>query len=587
MTRPSVAASTLLAVAAVVLATTPGVASAASVDGRANAADAAASGGRAAAGAVRRCVPAAARVAAGRSLRLALDCRVVTRTGRRRLVAGGRRGVAGRAIVRAPRHGRLSAFAPRAGRVRYRPRPGFSGRDRIVFAVRLRDGRRFRGAIRIAVGPRSGSRPTPRPAPTLPSAPTAPAPGDGLPAILPPAPASVAFGARNWSPTPADSCPRSLHERYSVIGPDGKAYPTWHPPTVVDPATGQPCSFGHEHGRDPAGSDIGSWVAAHFAGVGKEAFAGIPFGLATEALDEWAQANPGTATRQEDHVGYKVDYQDDVPLIAADGASLGVECDYLVRVHQGSHSPDALSNNVHELLYAVRCSDGTELISNTVGRFGDPGEYARSCEPSVLVPATDNGYPDGAGSRLIPDRACMETSFLVPSGRTTSAWAAYEKWSSEGTLTAAGGGPPLASFNPAFGVFNPSRYGDPAATGKMARTLDLCWEVEPNSDRARGVECDEATGFGAIATPYGFDDDRSPYDGTYRDFYVDETALANADGPTRWWTDPYGGNGSPEPFPGALCQLVGAVDTTGRPDLQTRVFGRNRTFEAPGVHAPN
>ena len=92
----------------------------------------------------------------------------------------------------------------------------------------------------------------------------------------------------------------------------------------------------------------------------------------------------GVTRRQEDHVGYKVEYENDVPLTTADGA-LGVTCDYLVRVHQGSHSPDALSNNVHELLYASRCSDGTEIISNIVSRFGAPGAYTRGCDTAVTV----------------------------------------------------------------------------------------------------------------------------------------------------------------------------------------------------------
>jgi hypothetical protein len=42
-------------------------------------------------------------------------------------------------------------------------------------------------------------------------------------------------------------------------------------------------------------------------------------------------------------------------------------------------------------------------------------------------------------------------------------------------------------------------------------------------------------------------------------------------------------NASPGPF----RQLVGAVDTPDRPRVQQRVFGRHRSHDAPGVHAPN
>jgi len=541
----------------------------------------------------RSCLAQSAKVGQGRSVRLRLDCAIRTR-GKRKRLAVGRRGGARRSITKRPRHGRLRGLNSRSGVVRYIPRGGFSGRDGFRYRVRLPGGRRLAGLIRIRVT-RAKTPEAPTTAPNRPSAPPAPTPvqptqpaGDGLPPRLPPAAGSVAFTSRNWQPGAADTCPREVHERFSVIGPDGKRYPGWHPPSAVDPATKRPCTFGHEHGRDPRGSDLRSWVTSHFALPGRETYAGIPFGQATEALDEWAAANPGTAARQEDHVGYKVDYENDVPLRGTGGQNLGVTCDYLVRVHQGSHSPDALNNNVHELLYASRCSDGTELISNTVSRFGDPGEYSRGCDPDVKVPSTDNGFPDGEGDRLIPDRTCMETNFLVPAGRTTSVWASYEKWSSQNQLRSSdGGAEPLASFSTAFGVFNPSRYGDPSAPLTTRRTHELCWEVEANGDKANGVECDEATEDGAISAPYSYDDARSPFNGTYRDFYVRDTQLRNSGGSRRVWTDPYGGNASPQQFPGAVCQLVATSDTPSRPEAQERVFGRNRTNEAPGVHAPN
>lgn len=55
---------------------------------------------------------------------------------------------------------------------------------------------------------------------------------------------SLAYGI--WTPSGTDTCTQAIHDSYSVVGPDGLRYPTWHPP--VDPATG--CTFGHEHGRD-------------------------------------------------------------------------------------------------------------------------------------------------------------------------------------------------------------------------------------------------------------------------------------------------------------------------------------------------
>lgn len=546
------------------------------------------------------CRTAAVSLTAGRSATLRLDCAVKSSGGVRWIARGRARGAVARAVVAKPLHGRLVGLNRRAGTVRYVPSKRFVGSDRIRFTV-TRAGTTHRGTIAITVRRASGA--APRPAAPVPGAPTPtdpqpqPGPGqqpdpgpqpetpsDGLPPQLPPAQSSYADAS--WTPTAADTCPRVVHDRFAVIGPDGKRYPTWHPPTATDPATGAACTFGHEHGRDPQGSDISGWVADHLAAPGAEAYAGIPFGLATESLDVYAVANPGTRVRHEDNPGYKVDYENDVRLLTADGTPLGVTCDYLVSVHQGSHSPDALSNNVHELLYAVRCDDGTELISDTISRFGAPGEYARSCAPATTVSTTDNGYPAGSGAREIPDRACVEQTVLVPAGRTTSAWALYEKWSADNELTTAGG-EVVVAFDAAFGVFDPARYANAAGARGIGRTLDLCWEREANGDRFDGAACTTATAGGTIGVPYAFDDVRSPFNGTRRDVYLRETTVRNGGGPRLWWTDPYGRRASTTPFPGALCQLVGAVDTSARPALQQRVFGRNRSNDAEGVHAPN
>lgn len=531
------------------------------------------------------CRATSAKVVAGETITLVLDCRTPTRAGLVGRVVGPSHREATR-VLSEPRLGRLGRLRQRTGRVPYTAYPGATGRERIRFRVRASSGLLYRGAIVVRV-----SAPAARPGPAgdVPAAVDPPAAeppvGDGLPPQIPEeVPGSVASTTRAWTPTAYDSCPKELHDRFSVVGPDGRRYPTWHPPTAIDPATGERCSFGHEHGDDPRSSDIYEWVAAHFAAAGYQRYAGLPFGLAAETLNSWAAANPGTPTRSEDHVGYKVDVADDVALVGPDGGADGVTCDYLTVVHQGTHSPDALSNNAHELLYATRCDDGTELIASTLSRFGDAGSFQRSCEPGVTIATTDNGYPDGGGSRLIPDRACIERDVLVPAGRTTSVWALYEKWSSENTLETAGG-ETLASFPTAFGVFNPSRYGTGAAT--TARTLPLCWETAPDGDRANGIDCSAATQNGTLSTPFSWDEPKSPFDGTRRDVYLAGTAVHNEGGSEQVWTDPYGGNASPLPFPGAICQLVYAGDNGATGQAKAQVFGRGRSFDADGVHAPN
>ncbi len=399
----------------------------------------------------------------------------------------------------------------------------------------------------------------------------------------PSAKSSKALGI--WTPGRFDSCPAALHDRYATRGPGGKLYPGWHPPVVRDPATGRRCTFGHEHGRDPRGSDLYRWVARHLGG-------GIPFGAASEALDAYAAANPGTATRHEDHVGHKIEWQNDVRLLrrtrAGGGRPLGVTCDFLTKIHQGSHSADAFANNVHELIYAVRCDDGTRLLTTTFVRFGRAGSFNRSCQPKLAVSSPPNpSFPAGRGRRQIPDRTCADRHVLVPAGRfSLFARGLYEDWVSANRLTT-GSGRQLAYWDPHFAIFDPSRYFDPSRPNALARTVDLCWERTPDGRHAAGSACDVATAYGSRTTPLPFDDPRSPFTGSHRETYFNQTTIANRKGPRRWYTDPYGRSASPKPFPGSLCQLLSPTNTTRRPTLQSQSFGAERPYSKPSIHAPN
>ena len=60
------------------------------------------------------------------------------------------------------------------------------------------------------------------------------------------------------------------------------------------------------------------------------------------ALEE--PANP----RDEDHVGHKVEWENDV-VLALSGAGTTTAttvCDVLLKLHQGTHSKDAFTNNL-------------------------------------------------------------------------------------------------------------------------------------------------------------------------------------------------------------------------------------------------
>ncbi len=390
---------------------------------------------------------------------------------------------------------------------------------------------------------------------------------DAINAPTPPAATgpSVAFGI--WTPGPNETCTKAQHDAYSVVGIDGKVYPTWHPP--ADPSG---CTFGHEHGRDPRGSDL-------YRSVGD-----IPFGLANEALEAWDPANP----RREDHVGHKVEWENDVPMRARNpvaSAIIEVTCDVLVKLHQGTHSKDAFTNNLHEMVYHIRCNDGAEAHLTFMAAIGTPGEFVRSCnhEEHVTVGvATPPNSPNGGGKRVLPDVGCVE-DFLINNAGSSSDFRTglHESWQTSNSIKTADGHS-LASFDPYFQVVSPSRYYDPALPSLVGRPLDACFLP---AARARGGACQESIRNGAVAgTTY--DDPRSAFNGVERFVDVNTFRISNADGPVVWYTNPFGRGGKTEPFPGSVRQALSKVDNSGLA-ISGPSIGRHRDYGGLRTHAPN
>lgn len=379
---------------------------------------------------------------------------------------------------------------------------------------------------------------------------------------------AVAFD--RWAPGPEDTCSADIHNQYSVVGADGYVYPTWHPP--IDPATG--CSFGHEHGRDPHGSDM------------YDAIGPIPFGVANQALDVF---QPG-GMRHEDHVGHKIEWENDVRMDFDGGAAaaLEVRCDVLYKMHQGSHSKDAFTNNLHEVVLHARCSDGTEVHITMLAAIGEPGEFVVSCDRERHIQvgtASPPTSPAGGGKRAIPDRSCIERHMLVaPGDRSNYNAALRESWETSNSLRRSNGRL-IAHFNPYFQVLDPSRYFDPTMPNNVGRPIDACYEVTPDGRKAEGGHCEASTGEGAL-DGVTFDDTRSTFRGAQRFVDVNNIRVMNANGPEVWYTDPFGRNGQTEPFPGSVRQLISRVDNTGRVGNGPAI-GRNRVYGVSSVHAPN
>jgi hypothetical protein len=379
------------------------------------------------------------------------------------------------------------------------------------------------------------------------------------------APPARAFGI--WNPG-ATECGKEIHDRFATVGPDGKKYPTWHPP--VDPVSG--CSFGHEHGRDPRGSKL-------YGATGD-----LAFGYANEMLD----AGTTGITRHEDHVGHKVEWENDVPLRVggAAGTLFDVRCDVLMKLHQGTHSADAFTNNLHELNYHVRCSDRTELHLTLLTAIGKAGHFTSTCGGEIQAgTATPANSPNGGGQRVIPEWSCVERRVLVREGQQSDYGVLHESWqTSTGIRTR--DGKTLASFDPYFQVFRPSRFFDATSPNKVGRPIDICYVVTADGRRARGGECDQSTR-GWTQLGLGFDNPSSRFNGVRRQVDINSNRIDNGGGPTTWYTDALGRNGQTSPFPGSVKQYIAAVNNNYGVSVSGPTMGSDRSYGGTGTRAPN
>jgi hypothetical protein len=196
-------------------------------------------------------------------------------------------------------------------------------------------------------------------------------------------------------------CPPQVHERYTVMGPDGEMYPTWHPP--VDLQAG--CYFDHEHGSDPR-----SYLGFLHSGL-------PPFGYPA------AQAG-----FEEPHAGYKVFVTND----DLNGRA------WMIVLNQDTSQPGRASRQHHSLDWHISSRSGEPLVHLQV--MADFGRSFANCSGEVIF-AT--GQEAGSASRLLPTTTCAPDN-------------SYEAWTASVNV----GGVFRAA--PYFEVDNPVSAVDPA-----------------------------------------------------------------------------------------------------------------------------
>jgi hypothetical protein len=217
-----------------------------------------------------------------------------------------------------------------------------------------------------------------------------------------PPPAGTVF-ADPYTPRPGE-CSVETHDRYWVRAQDGQVYRTWHPPAGVDVGTGQPCNFGHEHGDDPRTSPLYWWAG------------GVPFGITNNA------AMQAGYHRHEDHYGHKIVVQNRYEVIVGNAPgpdtqmikSAGFHCYWLSKVHQGTHSGDAIRHNMHEYHNNIMCDDGNSRHPDQ--GFAHNSGPDRHTEGSVklLVPWGGPGWIEGCDSMMRIDTGSPSDGIMPP-----------------------------------------------------------------------------------------------------------------------------------------------------------------------------
>jgi hypothetical protein len=457
-------------------------------------------------------------------------------------------------------------------------------------------------------------------------------------------PAGSVF-ADAYAPGPKE-CSVRAHDRYWVRGSDDRVYRTWHPPSTVDVTTGEPCSFGHEHGDDPRESPLYHWSG------------GVPFGITNHA------AMQGTAHhRHEDHYGHKVVVQNDWEAVVGnppDGLPIGptgFRCYWLSKVHQGTHSGDAIGNNEHEYHNNLMCDDGaqrhpeagwaeysgpqnhTEAATKVLSVWGHPGSFeACDSRTPTEVPGVGRAVVEGADSKREIKCALPEQGWMykhIPTPITSESGdldyegdGIDELWKPWSTIVTREGSTIFTS-SAYYGVRNPARvYNDGSfvpqrdmngdgSLDNWIPTLEVCL-THPAMTICEGLPEFPVN----IPETEWWKHPLSPFNGTTRIIHPKGTDLYNMSDRTDFCTDykglelesdpTYSGEGVASCPPGQVLQHVASTrnlwgyHAAWGPDSITggitgsRVNAREngsvgsgyghewvRFFAEPGIHVPN
>lgn len=302
--------------------------------------------------------------------------------------------------------------------------------------------------------------------------------------------------------------------------------------------------------------------------------------------------------RHEDHVGHKIIVSRQPFGYTGLAEADFMYCDNLSKFHQGTHSKDAFTNNLHEMVQVLQCPGGLRVRVQAMAAIGRAGWIEQNSNTNggldiFIGPPTPPDSPivsnphipgDSLGDRDMP------TSSSVYVSRPTF----FEQWRWQLCFMAIGEGSCAFHTTQYWSVSNPSRFPDLTTDPvSLARPVDACWKTE--ADGTWLIDFGDCL----IVRKNNitrWDDPRSPFNGTKRGLRQDNFDWKNT-GPEVIYTDPLGMKASAVPVPG-VSEIrqeisVGAYlipGTTRARSWVTRAPNGGVDGTAPnltGVRAPN
>jgi hypothetical protein len=254
----------------------------------------------------------------------------------------------------------------------------------------------------------------------------------------------------------------------------------------------------------------------------------------------------------------------------------GNRCDILIKMHQGTHSPDALTNNLHEMHFNTTCNNGIHVRWKNLHPFGPPGGAFVNCTAGsndyfyTFGVATPSNSPTGGGARNVPDIGCARADGINMA----------EDWPIDADLLLPGGG--VFGYGLYLQVNNTSRFVNFAngVPNGIGRPTDLC--ANPSHPAYNSPDCvDLRATVGNVA----WNDPRSPWRGTIRRVHMNQLTADNPTTNPLWFTDTFGKNAAATRSVNSgvvLPQIIRGRSSTANEGPQV-----NFDYSHPTVRSPN